>query len=304
MPSRAPSPRRLRIFSGLRLDLVVQVESRRLHLTDIQTTASIAGPPDGPAVVLLHGFPDDRHGWDRQIEPLAEAGFRAIALDQRGCGEAGFGDSLRAYTASRLVDDVEAALGDLGISRAHLVGHDWGGLVAWTAALEERPWLDRLVIMNVPHPAVFARFVRSHPRQLLRSWYMLFFQLPWLPERLLAARGAALVSKALTLSATARAFTDEELDRYRSVWTEPGRITGMLDWYRAMRVGPVPNGRVATPTLIIWGERDVALDHRLADLSAERCDDVTVARLNRASHWPHRDMPAEVNELCIDHLWT
>ncbi len=280
----------------------VVIESRRLLLPDIETTVSLTGPPDGPAVVLLHGFPDDRHGWNRQMVPLAEAGFRVIALDQRGCGEAVSGTSLHSYTVSRLVDDVEAALGALGIERAHLVGHDWGGGVGWTAAIERRSWLERLVIVNVPHPAVFARFVRTHPSQLLRSWYMLFFQLPAIPEGLLGAGRAAPLTRALTASAQPAAFTREELDRYRSVWSTPGRIKGMLDWYRAVRLGPVPRGRVEAPTLIVWGERDIALDRRLAALSAERCDDVTLATLKDAGHWPHREKPAEVNGLLIEHL--
>ena len=281
---------------------IVVIESRRLRLPDIETTVSLAGPPDGPAVILLHGFPDDRHGWNRQMLPLADAGFRVIALDQRGCGEAAAGTSLRSYTVSRLVDDVEATLGALGIERAHLVGHDWGGIVGWTAAIEHRSWLERLVIVNVPHPAVFARFVRTHPSQLLKSWYMLFFQLPAIPEMLLGAGRAAPLTRALTASALPAAFTREELERYRSVWSTPGKIKGMLDWYRAVRLGPVPRGRVEAPTLIVWGERDIALDRRLAALSAERCDDVTLATLEAAGHWPHRESPTEVNGLLIEHL--
>lgn len=280
----------------------VVIESRRLRLPDIETTVTLAGPPDGPAAVLLHGFPDDRHGWNRQIVPLAEAGFRVIALDQRGCGEAGAGTSRSSYTVSRLVDDVEAALGALEIEQAHLVGHDWGGVVGWTAAIERRPWLERLVIVNAPHPAVFARFVRTHPSQLLRSWYMLFFRLPAIPEMLLGAGRAAPLTRALTASASPAAFTAEELDRYRSVWGAPGRIKGMLDWYRGVRVGSIPTGRVEAPTLIVWGERDIALDRRLAALSAERCDDVTVVTLSAVGHWPHREAPDEVNGVSIEHL--
>jgi pimeloyl-ACP methyl ester carboxylesterase len=280
------------------------VESKRVSLGDIETTASLAGPLDGEPVLLLHGFPDDRNGWDRQILPLAEAGFRVIAFDQRGCGEAGSGPSIPSYVISSLVDDAEAALDALGIERAHLVGHDWGGVVGWTAAVENRHWLDRLVIVNVPHPAVFAQFVRTHPSQLARSWYMAFFQIPRLPELVLGARNAALLSRVLKASATRAAFSAEDLDRYRSMWSTPGRIGGMLDWYRAARSGPIPSGRVSVPTLIVWGDRDVALDGRMADLSAEQCDDVRLVRLERASHWPHRDEPDRVNRLMIDFLGT
>lgn len=278
------------------------VETRRLAFDDIETVATLSGPVDGPAVVLLHGFPDDRHGWDRQITPLSDAGFRVVALDQRGCGEAGFGADLRSYTAPRLVDDVETALSQLGIERAHVVGHDWGGVVAWTAGIERRRWLDRLVILNVPHPGVFVRFARSHPSQLLRSSYMAFFQIPRLPELVLTASDAALLSWMLSASSSRSAFTSEELDRYRAMWTEPGRIRGMLDWYRAARIAPIPDGRVAAPTAIVWGGRDVALDARMASLSAERCNEVRLTLLERAGHWPHRDRPHEVDRLIIDHL--
>lgn len=278
------------------------MDSRRIALSDVETVASIAGPGDGPPVVLLHGFPDDRHGWDRQIAPLAEAGFRVIAIDQRGCGEAGSGATVGSYALTRLVDDVEAALEALGIEQADLVGHDWGGAVAWTAAIEQRPWLGRVAILNVPHPGVFARFVRSHPTQLVRSWYMLLFQIPRIPEWLLGARNAAVLTRALTASSTRAAFTPEDLERYRAMWATPGRIRSMLNWYRAARTGPIPSGRVTTPTLILWGDRDVALDARLADLSAERCDDAHVVHLPDATHWPHRDQPERVNALLVDHL--
>jgi pimeloyl-ACP methyl ester carboxylesterase len=278
------------------------VESQRIHLSDIETTVTVAGPVDGEPVVLLHGFPDDRHGWNRQIGPLAEAGFRVIAIDQRGCGEAGSGTSLDSYVPSRLVDDVEVALDRLEIPRAHVVGHDWGGVVAWTAAIEGRPWVDRLAIINAPHPAVFGRFLREHLSQRARSWYMLFLQVPWLPERLLGARNAALLARLIVASSTRSAFTPEEVERYRSIWSAPGRIGSMLAWYRAARRAPASRGRVSTPTLIVWGSRDVALDPRMADLSAERCDDVSLVRLARASHWPHRDQPEEVNRLLVDHL--
>jgi pimeloyl-ACP methyl ester carboxylesterase len=286
------------------LDGVVIVESKRISLGNIETTASLAGPLDGQPVLLLHGFPDDRHGWDRQIQPLAEAGFRVIAIDQRGCGEAGSGAPRRSYVISSLVDDAEAALDALGIERAHLVGHDWGGVVGWTAAIENRRWLDRLVIVNVPHPAVFARFVRTHPRQIFRSWYMAFFQIPRLPELVLGARNSALLSRVLTASANPAAFDADDLDRYRAMWSTPGRIGSMLDWYRAARTAPIPSGRVSDPTLIVWGDRDVALDGRMADLSTELCDDVRLVRLERASHWPHRDEPDRVNRLMIDFLRT
>ncbi len=275
------------------------MESKRISLGDIETTASLAGPLDGQPVLLLHGFPDDRHGWDRQIIPLAEAGFRVIALDQRGCGEAGSGASIRSYAISSLVDDAEAALDALGVERAHLVGHDWGGVVGWTAAIENRRWLDRLVIVNVPHPAVFARFVRTHPSQLARSWYMAFFQIPRLPELVLGASDAALLSRVLTASSIRGAFSAADLDRYRMMWSTPGRIGGMLDWYRAARKGLIPSGRVSVPTLIVWGDRDVALDGRMADRSVDMCDDVRLVRLEQASHWPHRDEPDRVNRLLI-----
>jgi pimeloyl-ACP methyl ester carboxylesterase len=286
------------------LDGTVIVESTRISLGDIETTVTLAGPLDGQAVLLVHGFPDDRHGWDRQILPLAEAGFRVIAIDQRGCGEAGDGTSRRSYAVSSLVDDAGAALDALEIEHAHLVGHDWGGVVGWTAAIENRPWLDRLAIVNVPHPAVFARFVRTHPGQMLRSWYMLAFQVPRLPELALGARDAALLSRVVTASSTRAAFTPEDLSRYRSMWSRPGRIGSMLDWYRAARASPIPRGRVSVPTLIVWGDRDVALDGRMADLSAALCDHGRLVRLERASHWPHRDEPDRVNQLLIDHLRT
>ncbi len=131
---------------------------------------------------------------------------------------------------------------------------------------------------------------------------MAFFQVPRLPELVLGARDAELLSRVMRASSTRSAFTAEELERYRVMWSSPGRIGSMLDWYRAARTAPIPTGRVSVPTLIIWGDHDVALDGRMADQSVERCDDVRLVRLERASHWPHRDEPDRVNQLLIDHL--
>src|SRR4051794_24743665 len=141
-----------------------------------------AGAGDGPPVVLLHGFPDFYYGWRHQIGPLAAAGFRVIAPDQRGYGESDKPEPVSAYALDTLADDVAGLFESTGRDRVSLVGHDWGGIVAWWVAIRHPERVERLAVLNAPHPISFQRYLRSSPRQLLKSWYTFYFQIPWLPE--------------------------------------------------------------------------------------------------------------------------
>jgi epoxide hydrolase 4 len=274
----------------------VMVDGIRFVVSNIGSTAL-------PTVVVLHGFPDDRIGISDLAGRIAAGGFRCIVPDQRGCGASDAPAEARLYATNRLVDDVEGILSELGVERAHLVGHDWGGAVAWTAAMQHRPWLDRLVAINVPHPSSFIVFARRQPRQLMRSWYMAFFQLPRLPEWALGRNEFRPLAATLRSTAADGVFDRDTLDRYRAVWARPGVITGMLNWYRGVRHTPPPAGtRVDAPTLVIWGDDDAVLDARLADLSAGRCMNARVVHLPGLGHWPHLESPEVVAGLVIEHL--
>ncbi len=267
----------------------------------------IAGPPDGEPVILLHGFPEFWYGWRRQIPALAAAGWRVYAPDQRGYNLSEKPRGVGAYTLPTLAADVIGLIDHIGAERVRLVGHDWGALVAWWVALRHPQRLHRLAILNVPHPAVMSRYLRSlDAEQVRRSWYVFFFQLPLLPEALFRAGGWAGGLRALTGSARPDTFTAEDLERYRTAWAQPGAITAMINWYRAAARIPAHTleggTRVRVPTRVIWGRHDVALSHRMAQASVDLCDEGDLHLIDEATHWVQHDAPERVNALLLDWL--
>jgi pimeloyl-ACP methyl ester carboxylesterase len=270
----------------------------RLHVVE-------AGPEDGPLVVLLHGFPEFSYGWRKQIGPLAAAGFRVVAPDQRGYGLSDKPQGLDAYNLDLLAGDVVGLIDALGYNRAHLVGHDWGGNIAWWVGIKHAERLDRLALLNIPHPTVLRRTLRQSAAQKARSSYAAFFQLPGLPELLLRGRSHALLARSLVRSSRPGTFTPEELAVYRAAWARPGALTGMLNWYRAaVRRPPArpASRRVTVPTLLIWGAGDRFLGREMAQPSIEMCDQGRLVFLEEATHWVQHEEPDRVNRLLIEHL--
>lgn len=187
----------------------------------------------GPLVVLLHGFPEFWYSWRVQISALADAGFRVVAPDQRGYNRSEKPRELRAYRMDALAGDVVALIRHLGEERAVVAGHDWGGAVAWHLARRRPEVLDRLVILNAPHPAAYRRALRTSD-QLLRSWYIFFFQLPWLPELAIRAFDYRVLERVLRRDPVRPdAFTDADVARYKEALSRPGALRGALSWYRA-----------------------------------------------------------------------
>src|SRR6187551_1613952 len=219
---------------------------------------------DGPMVVLLHGFPESWYGWRQQIAPLVEAGFRVVAPDLRGYNLSSKPDSFAEYTADKPADDVRGLILALGAESAMVVGHDWGGSVAWTLAMNHPEVVDRLVILNAAHPRKLNEGLRS-PRQLLRSWYFFYFQTPKLPERRARRRNWRFFKRFLRDARPA--YTAEELDRYVQAWSQPGAAKAIIDYYRAaVRLGSKQEVRtISAPTLVIWGEGDRYLGRKLAE---------------------------------------
>ncbi len=261
-----------------------------------------AGPVDGPLVILLHGFPEFWYGWRRQIEPLAEAGFRVWAPDQRGYNLSDKPLGVQAYALDQLAADVVGLIDAAGRREAIVVGHDWGAAVAWRLAAQYPDRVARAVILNVPHPEVMMTQLRRNPRQLLRSWYMFMFQIPWLPERWLTFRSGWPLARTLLRTSRPGAFTAEDLERYREAWLKGGAMTAMLNWYRAglqVRQPPTESQRIRPPTLLIWGARDHFLGRELAQPSIARCEQGELAFIEEATHWVQHEEPARVNELIL-----
>jgi epoxide hydrolase 4 len=274
---------------------VAGVSFRRVALPDLSLHVAEAGPEAGPPVILLHGFPEFWYGWRRQIGPLSEAGFRVVVPDQRGYGLSDRPQGVAAYHLDRLAADVVALADACGFQRVRLVGHDWGGLVAWWTASHHPDRVERLAILNAPHPGIVGAYMRQHPGQWLRSLYVGLFQIPGLPERLLTADRGRALRRGLTSSSRPGAFTAADLERYQESWLRPGAMTAMLNWYRALvRLPRAEAPRVRVPVLILWGRRDAALQAGLAQTSLAFCDD---GRLHwyEAGHWLALDETAAVN---------
>lgn len=280
------------------------IRQRRVSLGGIGLHVAEAGPAGGPPTILLHGFPEFRFGWRRQIDPLAAAGLHLVVPDQRGYGLSDRPAGIAAYHLDRLAEDVVALADACGFARIRLVGHDWGALVAfWTASFfPER--IERLAVLNGFHPGVFGPYLRRHPGQVLRSAYAGAFQLPLLPERLLTARDGFGLRAMMRRSARPGTFSPSDLARYAEEWRRPGAVSAMLNWYRALARLPRENDppRIAAPTLILWGRRDPALQPGLAEASLALCDRGRLQWIPEATHWVQHEAPETVNAALIDFL--
>lgn len=253
---------------------------------------------EGPLVLLLHGFPEFWYEWRHQLPALARMGFRAVAPDLRGYNRSEKPEGVAAYRIERLVDDVRGLIRHLGVERAHVVGHDWGGLVAWWLAMLAPEQVDRLVIINAPHPQAFRRELLT-PDQMLRSWYAAAFQVPAVPEAAFRANDFALLERIFRASSVRPgAFSDEDIRRYREAAAQPGAITAMINYYRAAARYPGPPTRtITTPTLLIWGEQDQALSIRLTEGLDAWVPGIRIERIPDVSHWVPAEAPDRVNEL-------
>lgn len=282
----------------------LDLESTMREGNGVRLHTVTGGDPDGPLVVLLHGFPDFWYGWRHQLPRLLEEGYRVLVPDQRGYNRSEKPTGLSPYRLSQLSADVVELIEGAGRDSAHVIGHDWGAAVAWDVALRFPDVVERLGIINVPHPHVFRSTVRSNPRQLLRSWYMFAFQLPRLPEWLLGRRDGEGLARALEKTAAPGTFTPGELDAYRAAWRPPGTIRAMLNWYRAVfrRTEMPPRSTVDQPTLVVWGEEDTALVPEMAADSVEYCTDGRLESYPTASHWVHMERPRAVTDDLCAHL--
>lgn len=283
----------------------VDLEHHWVAANGVRLHVVAAGPSDGPVVLLLHGFPEFWYGWRSQIPALARAGYRVWAPDGRGYGLSDKPPSVYAYALDTLADDAHALVQATGRSTASVVGHDWGAAVAWRLAERHAPSVAELVILNVPHPFVFARTLRTSARQRRRSAYVAFFQLPLLPEALLRAGDHRALARSLETSSRPGTFSAADMAMYRWAWSQPGALKGMLDWYRAALRAPVRYAappRVRVPTTMLWGARDAFLLSEMAAASVALCDDGRLQVFDEATHWLQHEEPEAVNRSILSFL--
>jgi pimeloyl-ACP methyl ester carboxylesterase len=260
---------------------------------------------EGPLVVLLHGFPEFWYAWRRQIPALAAAGFRAVAPDLRGYNLSDKPAGVAAYRIETLLDDLAGLvelLGDGGEARAHIVGHDWGGALAWHLPLFHPEVCASVAILNAPHPVAYRRALKTNPDQRRRSRYVFFFQLPFLPERGMRRGNFAILERMLRRDPVRPgAFTEEDIRLYKEALGRPGALTSAINYYRAaFRYPPRTKGRrwpAGLPAFLVWGEKDRYLAPSLADGVEEWVPGIRVERLPEASHWVQNDAPDDVNRL-------
>ena len=281
------------------------IERRRVRANglDFVVAASETQERGGRLALCLHGFPECWRSWIHQFPLLSELGYRVWAPDMRGYGETSRPGRMADYSIEKLLDDVSGLIKASEADSVVLIGHDWGAIVAWFFAMRRPSELDRLVIMNVPHPAAARKGVSW--RQLARSYYMFFFQLPWLPERLLSSVRPERVAEGLRSGMKNPQHIDSETaDLLSANFSSPSRVKAMLDYYRALirgrgawRQNQLGFPVIETPTLMIWGVNDVALTVQTTYATGDYVRDLTLRYLPEANHFVQQDGPVLVNRL-------
>jgi pimeloyl-ACP methyl ester carboxylesterase len=270
---------------------------RTIATNGIHLHAVEAGPEGGPLLILLHGFPELWYSWHRQIAPLAAAGFHVVVPDQRGYNLSDKPKAISAYNLDTLARDVVGLIDEAGAEKACVAGHDWGGAVAWWLGVKHPERLEKLMLLNIPHPVVMKQAVRKDPAQRKKSSYFFFFQLPWLPERAFRKHHFARGVASLQGSSRPGTFSEEDLDVYREAWSQPGEVRAMINYYRAsLRAQPEPpaSPRVRVPTLLLWGRQDPFLGSEMAQPSIDLCDDGRLVFVEEAGHFVQHEEPERV----------
>ncbi|GAB4328889.1 MAG: alpha/beta hydrolase [Dehalococcoidia bacterium] len=254
----------------------------------------------GDLVLLLHGFPESWFSWRHQIAALSPH-YRVVAPDLRGYNET---EDRPPYDTATLQQDVLALIDHVGERSAHIVAHDWGGAIGWLLAIHHPEAVRSLAALNIPHPARFFEGVRR-PRQLLRSWYIFFFQVPWLPERLLARDDYRWLARMIIRQCRKGTFSRDDVRTMLEIWRRQG-LAGGINWYRALfrdrQPLPDPIPVIQAPVTIIWGEKDTALGKELTAGTGRLVRDLTIHYLPGISHWVQQEAPGDVNRLLLQHL--
>ena len=276
----------------------IETNSIRLHVVE-------AGKADGPLLIFLHGFPEFWYAWRYQIDYFAQAGYRVVVPDQRGYNLSDKPRKIAEYNLDELTKDAIGLIDYYQRERAVLIAHDWGGAVAWWAAMTCPNRIEKLIVMNVPHPTVMRRHLKNNPEQRRRSRYIFFFQFPFLPEWRMQKNQWDYAIRALTKTSRPGTFSSEDIALYQEAWSQPGALTSMIHWYRAsLRHRPKRKlpAQVIVPTLLIWGEKDRFLGGEMAGESIALCEQGQLEMLESATHWVQHEEPDRVNALIADFL--
>lgn len=259
----------------------------------------------GKLMLMLHGFPEFWYSWRHQIKEFA-SDYHAVALDLRGYNDSDKPASLSAYQMSEFIQDLKGVITGLGYEDCILVAHDWGGAIAWNFAYAYPEMVEKLIVLNIPHPAKFAQGLRT-PQQLLKSWYILAFQIPFLPELLFQLNDYQAIKEAFSgMAIDKTAFSEADLNAYRDAAAKPGALTAMINYYRGifpLLFNNQPEWQILEiPTLTIWGEADTALGKELTYGTEAYVRDWQIKYIPNCSHWVQQEQPALVNSYIWEFL--
>ena len=258
------------------------------------------GAADKPAVILLHGFPVSSAMWIELMEPLARAGYRVLAFDQRGYSPGARPGDVDAYTVDKLSDDVIAVADSVGLEQFHLIGHDWGAVIGWTTIMRHPPRVLSWTGLSIAHPAAFSAALEYDPDQKSRSRYFMLFITPWLPEALFSFNDFKM------LKGVYSNMSAQQREEYLALFSEPGALTAALNWYRAMTVSLNSVGdlaiEVTTPTLFIWGNNDQAVGRWGVEAQEQYMSGPYELIELDAGHWLMEDYPREITAAVLQHL--
>jgi pimeloyl-ACP methyl ester carboxylesterase len=292
------------------------LEMDRIALpTGVTLAVQTGGPADAEAIIFLHGFPESHRTW-RDVAPALAKDFRVIAPDQRGFGTSDKPHGVEAYRTDRIIEDLIALADALDLERFTLVGHDWGGAIAWLAALRHPDRLSRLVIVNAPHPLVFQKSLFDDPAQRAASQYISAFRNPMMEQGLEAMGLETFFTKTFASHADISLLSDEERQAYLDDWSQPGALTAMLNWYRASeivvpKVGEeasapawtkAPFPRILVPTLVLWAMRDTALLPVQLDGLHDLVADLRLVTIPDAGHFVPWEQPETVASAILDFM--
>lgn len=281
----------------------MQLQSLYYEVNGLKLHVLACGNNKNKTLLLLHGFPEPALAWKAQLQFFASKGYYALAPDQRGYNKSSKPKGVKEYTIEKLVQDMVSLIQQVTTDKVVVVGHDWGGGVAWHLAMYYPQMLHKLVIINMPHPHVMLQTLKKNPQQMLRSTYILFFQIPLIPQWLLRAFNFKILKQTLIKTAQKDTFSTELLQHYQDAWEQPGAITSMLNWYRAYKYSKQsPDKNVVVPTLIIWGDKDQFLIKEMAPKSAARCSNSKLEMINDATHWIYHEQPFVVNTLILEFI--
>ena len=280
------------------------IEFKHIETNGITLHVAVTGPEDGELVILLHGFPDFWYGWRKQIYALSEAGYRVAVPDQRGYNKSDKPKGKRAYVINELGQDIIGLIKHFKREDALIIGHDWGGAVGWHLASTHPEFVQKFIAINIPHMGVFPKALLKTPSQLIKSLYIAFFQIPFLPEKIMNGRNFKNMAQILKGSSKKGTFKENDIKEYKKAWRRYGALTAMLNWYRTLpaSMNHIIKEKIEVPVKIIWGEKDRFLSKSLAEESLKFINAASVTWIKGATHWVNQEEADAVNKEILSFL--